>query len=632
VARTVEHFGELAALVEVERAAQREARAAERERLPLAEREAMGTALADLAVVDERAGLGGRLLVTVERSRPGPLETRLGVGDVVEVSRRAAVGDRPLRAVVARRTATALDLAFERPPPPDALEGRLVLELAPDEATFDRARAALRQVAAGEKGPERRRRDVLLGLARARFGPAPAEDGAGLDPEQREAVARALAAEDVALVHGPPGTGKSTVLVEVARRAVARGDRVLVAAASNAAVDHLLGLCLDAGLPSLRIGHPARVSARIEPVVLDARVEAHPDARVVRELLDEAWELQGFARKQRRQGRSRDRWQNAREARARARALLDEARALERRLVEAVLGRARVIGATLAGLAGETLARERFDLALVDEATEAIEPLSLLAFLRADRVVLAGDHRQLPPTVIAPEAARRGLSTSLFERLLADHGPALATMLKEGRRMSTALLAFPSASLYGGALRAHPAVAGRTLAERLAPGTAVDAPPVLFLDTAGKGFDEEVAPGTESLRNPGEAALVAARARELVAAGLPPAELAVIAPYRAQALRVAGLVPPGVEVDTVDAFQGREKDAVLITLTRSNPEGTIGFLADVRRMNVAITRARRHLFVVGDSATIGGHPFYRAFLDHVESAGAYRSAWSWPEP
>lgn len=216
-------------------------------------------------------------------------------------------------------------------------------------------------------------------------------------------------------------------------------------------------------------------------MVLDALVEAHPDARVVRELREEARELSGFARRQRRQGRR----------------------------------------------------RERFDLALVDEATQAIEPLSLLPFARARRVVLSGDHLQLPPTVISPEAARRGLSTSLFERLFADHGPAVATMLKEGRRMSTALLAFPSASLYGGALRAHPSVADRTLADRLVPGAAVDAPPVLFLDT--------------------------------------------------------------------------------------------------RRMNVAITRARRHLFVVGDSATVGGHPFYRSFLEHVEAAGGWRSAWSWPE-
>ncbi len=195
-------------------------------------------------------------------------------------------------------------------------------------------------------------------------------------------------------------------------------------------------------------------------------------------------------------------------------------------------------------------------------------------------------------------------------------------------------MSFPSKEMYGGELRAHPSVANRTLPEVLSPGAEVDVPPVLFLDTAGKGFDEEVEETTRSLFNKGEADLVVARVKALLAAGLSPRELAVITPYSAQAFALRERVEalsPDVEVDTVDAFQGREKDAVLVTLVRSNPEGQVGFLTDLRRMNVALTRARRHLFVVGDSATLSAHPFYARFIEGTQADGSYRSAWEWPD-
>ena len=232
---------------------------------------------------------------------------------------------------------------------------------------------------------------------------------------------------------------------------------------------------------------------------------------------------------------------------------------------------ADVLCATLTALGGPPLSGLRFPLALVDEATQATEPLTLLAFLRAERVVLAGDHRQLPPTVISPEAAAGGLGTSLFERLLETHGEPVGQMLLEQYRMNAELMELPSQAFYGGALRAHPRVATRTLSTLL-PGMTLDAPPLLFLDSAGKGWDEAAPAGSESLENPGEAEAVEARARALLAAGLPAAEIAVITPYRAQAARLGPLLEPlGVEVDTVDAFQGREAEAVLVSCVRSNP-------------------------------------------------------------
>jgi superfamily I DNA and/or RNA helicase len=200
--------------------------------------------------------------------------------------------------------------------------------------------------------------------------------------------------------------------------------------------------------------------------------------------------------------------------------------------------------------------------------------------------------------------------------------------------MHADLMAYPSRSMYDGALRAHPDVAARTLADVLPAGAILDAPPLLFVDTAGRGWDESQDEGDESRLNVGEADAVRAVVRSLLGAGLDPAELAVITPYAAQAARVRALladegVSGELEVDTIDAFQGREKDAVVLTMVRSNARGSVGFLKDLRRMNVAITRARRHLCVVGDSATLARHPYYEGFLAHAEAVGGYRSAWSW---
>ncbi len=627
-----EHFEHLRRLLVLERRAEEQRLAGERTHLTQGEREARGLSAEDLEATDEDVGLGGRFLVTLARAGGARWRNPFGPGDVVEARPRRAEVAPPERALVVRGGRDRVQLAFDRPPPGFVRSGRLVLDLVADDVTFGRADAAVTEVAAADRGAAGRRRDVLLGKKAPRFEPErPPEGLEVLNPEQRAAVERALAARDLFCVHGPPGTGKSTVLAAVARNAVARHGRILCTAASNAAVDHLVELCLAEGLSVVRVGHPARVSPRLVEHTLDVQVEQHPDRVLARQLFDDAFELLGHARKQRQRGRSRERFANARSAQAEARSLMDEARALERKAVRDVLEGADVLCATLTALGGAPLSALRFPLALVDEATQATEPLTLLALLRAERVVLAGDHRQLPPTILSQEAAAGGLATSLFERLLALHGDPVRQMLREQYRMNAELMELPSRAFYGGELRAHPSVADRTLATVL-PGTSLDAPPLLFLDSAGKGWEEVAPEGSESLENPGEAEVVVARARALLAAGLPAGQIAVITPYRAQAARMAPLLEPlGLEVDTVDAFQGREAEAVLVSCVRSNAEGRLGFLTDLRRMNVALTRAKVHAFVVGDSATLGGHPFYGRLIERAQSLGGYRSAWEWSE-
>jgi predicted DNA helicase len=415
----------------------------------------------------------------------------------------------------------------------------------------------------------------------------------------------------------------------VIRQSVLQGQKVLACAPSNTAVDHLLEELVGYGLEAVRIGHPARVAPILQQHTLDALAQEDPANEIVHQLMRDA---ERAMRKAERWTRSRPMPGQKHQHRAEARQLREDAKLLQRQIIESILDRAEVICATTT-FDPEVLGDRWFDLAVIDEACQSTEPGSWPCVLRAERMVLAGDHCQLPPTVLSKPAAQEGFSISLMERLVRDVCPEASRRLTIQYRMHESIMSFSSKEFYDGTLTADPSVASHTLND-LAGITplAWTENPLRWIDTAGAGWEEEQEPDGESRMNRKEADLVAWLARQWVEAGNAPDALAVIAPYAAQVrLLRQRLSSQGIEVDTVDGFQGREKEAILISMVRSNNSGEIGFLSDTRRMNVAITRARRLLVLIGDSATVTGDPFFGRLLEHVEQQGVYQSVWEYPE-
>ena len=623
------------ALIDLERAAEVEETGRLLDQSSGAQLEARGLSILRLAVAEEEAALGGRVLVTFEKTTGELLPpARMQPGDIVRVvpqnpadaRRDARASAAPPTGIVWKRTPRSIAVAFDDTLEESAGEGALRLDRVANDITYRRMRGALERLAGARSGRPAQLRDILLGERAPRFGAGGsfAPSNARLNPAQAEAVRFALDAQDAALIHGPPGTGKTTTVAELIKEAAARRERVLATAPSNVAVDNMTETLAGSGVRVVRVGHPARLLPGVVALSLDAQVASHPLTKAARDVRRE------LARMLKRLRRERDR--AARRAlRDAMRGLRGEIDEIEAAAVKAVLDGADVILATCAGADDAVLARREFDLAVIDEAAQALEPACWIPILKSRRVVLAGDHRQLPPTIISREAERGGLGVTLFDRLMARAGPALSRLLTTQYRMHRAIMEYPSRMLYEGRLEADAAVAGHLL--RDLPGIARSEfaeTPLRFIDTAGCGYDEETEPEGESKANAGEADLAARMVEDLAALGLPAGAIGVITPYSAQVRalrdRLAAL-GPDIEVDTVDGFQGREKEALVISLVRSNDRGEVGFLADVRRMNVAITRARRHLTVIGDSATVAREPFIAGFIAHCESQGAYRSAW-----
>jgi len=591
-----------------------------------AELQARGSSLQRLQVADLEPGFGGRLLAVLQPSRGGPLPAhRFGPGDVVAL--RSTREAPPLgSAVVLRCRHDSITLALDDEDldlPPLLRIDRLVTEV-----TYRRLDEALRGLDRELRGEAARLPDVLFGEREPACHNQPTAEqlvplDRNLDPSQREAIAHALRAEQVALIHGPPGTGKTTALVEFIRQSVQRGERVLACAPSNVAVDNIAERLAATGTAVVRLGHPARIAEAVRDVSLSSLIDAAPEQKLLRDLRRE---LQTSLRQLHKAQR--------RDERAAARNLLRQLRAEQRQLEQAItrgfLDAADVVLCTLTGAADALLDGCEFDVVVIDEAAQALEAACWIALPRARRTVLAGDHNQLPPTIRSLEAQQQGLGLTLFERLArSPSGPAITSMLRQQYRMHSAIMAWPNRRFYAGQLLAAPLVQAHRLCDL--PGvqtTEWTEQPLCFVDTAGAGCEETAGDDDGSKQNPGEADLVQKMVQGLLEAGVGAGDIAVLSPYNAQVqlLRERFGELGELEIGTIDGLQGREKEAVLVSLVRSNERGEVGFLSELRRLNVALTRARRHLCVVGDSATLAHHRDLLDLVEHLQQHAHYRSA------
>ena len=493
--------------------------------------------------------------------------------------------------------------------------GELGVQLYFDDTSYKTMFAALREVAEAKGNRTARLREGLLGKApalRRETGPVRFP---WLNVSQEKAVNQVLCAKEVAVVHGPPGTGKTTTLVEAVYETLHRENQVMVSAQSNTAVDWIAEKLVDRGIPVLRIGNPTRVNDKMLAFTYERRFEAHSDYPELWQIRKTIREMTGRLRKSGREDRERLHNQLTK--------LRVRATGLEIRIDTELFTEARVIACTLVGAASRVLERKRFSSLFIDEAAQAIEAACWIAISRADRVILAGDHCQLPPTIKCIEAARGGLGRTLLEKVVL-HKPETVSLLKIQYRMHEDIMRFPSRWFYHDELEAAPEVKYRGILD-------FDTP-VSWIDTSELDLQEKaVAEGTGRL-NTGEAELLVRELKNYMERiGIrrileEHIDFGVISPYRAQVHYLRHLLKKEpffrpcrrlITVHTVDGFQGQERDVIMISLVRANEKGQIGFLRDLRRMNVAITRARMKLLILGEAVTLTRHPFYRELYEYI---------------
>jgi len=502
-----------------------------------------------------------------------------------------------------------------------------------EEMTYREMEFALKEVMKAEEDRVAELREILLGSAtaqREQERPEKLVPVSGLNASQQQALDR-IDGMDVGFIHGPPGTGKTTTLVHAIARTVKEEQQVLVCAPSNAAVDLLTDKLSDQQLSVLRIGHPARVTEQTLSKTLDVRISEHAHYQELRALRKKMEQIRSSALKYKRDFGYQER-QQRKMLLQESKALKADADLLEFYIVNDLLQNTQVICCTLVGSSHPVLRGKKFKTVFIDEAAQALEPACWIPILRSRRVIFAGDHQQLPPTIKSNEAAKQGLAKTLFEKGMGRQ-PQTSTMLTVQYRMHEAIMKFSSSYFYQDELIADDSVKH----ELLRPNEL----PIDFIDTAGCGFTEEQDKETLSRFNEEEARLLMRQVEGLVEGigqdawmdrGI---TLGIITPYRAQVDYLHKLAESSaileplhrlITINTVDAFQGQERDVIAISFVRSNDKSEVGFLGDIRRTNVAMTRARKKLIMIGDSATLGSHPFYLDLIEYVQEGGFYKSA------
>jgi superfamily I DNA and/or RNA helicase len=521
-------------------------------------------------------------------------------------------GEEPVKAVLISLDGKAGEFRLFAPDFPDWIEDDGVgIKLAPDTRTTSIMKKVLQELE--NKKPLYELFEQLHGNIPVIAAPVLKNSSLSfrntqLNESQQQAVTAITQNESIAIVHGPPGTGKTTTLIEAILQLIKAGEKILVSAPSNTAVDNISKGLIHQGVKLLRVGNTSKVDEVVFAHTPEGRLANSKQQKEIKQLKIRAEEFRKMALKYKRSFGKAEREQRNLLFKE-VKNIRTEIKKLQAYNEEKLFEEAEVIAGTPIGLYDAKIDQLRFHTLVIDEAGQCIEPLAWCIFPLAPKIVLAGDHWQLPPTVLSHEAARLGFNRSVLETAI-EHIPAIF-LLNTQYRMRPAIAGFSSNYFYNSLLL--------TAAHLQNTGTHI-----CFIDSAGSGYNEKRGPDGTSLQNQGELSI----ARQLLETeSLDPLKTAFISPYSGQVAAAKEVLPREMRISTIDSFQGQEKETVIVSLVRSNDDGDIGFLKDYRRMNVAITRAKEQLFVIGDSATIGADAFYNAFLTYIEQHGTYRTVW-----
>ena len=643
------YFEKLRLAVNLEREEEKKAAIEEIKKLSGEKRERLGRAVLNLKGTYQGRDIGGFYVVKFGRSKP--IDTEIDVGDVVLISK----GD-PLKSdltgTVVFKTSRSISVALNDPPPKWILSKGIRIDLFFNDVTFKRMEKAINLVEHSEDA--KWIREIVLG----RINPVIREVetdflDTNLNDFQKRAVSKALGSK-VFLIHGPPGTGKTRTLAEIILQLVRLGKRVAVSADSNSAADNLLELLINKNAKVIRIGHPARVEKKLMEHTLSYVVQNLEDYKKVEELRKDAQYLMeerdnfikpapkyrrgmsdeeilriAKSRKSFRGVPSRVIYSMAKwiEINNKISFLLDKARELEEEIVKRILSKSKIVVGTNSSFGIDYMENEKFDVLVHDEATQSTEPSSYIPLVLSRSLIMAGDHKQLPPTVMSIEA-KRILSKTLFEKLIEKYEN-ISEILRIQYRMNEKIMKFPSEKFYDGKLIAHESVKSRTLktlgirriesrfSEALDPEE-----PLSLLDTSRNPEKwEKKRKGSTSRENHLEAKLVKEIVQGFTSMGLKKDDIGVITPYDDQVSILKEMLPEEIKTSTVDSFQGKEKEVIIISFVRSNKEGELGFLEDLRRLNVSITRAKSKLVLIGDFDTLSKNSVYRDLRLYVEENG-----------
>jgi ATP-dependent RNA/DNA helicase IGHMBP2 len=497
-------------------------------------------------------------------------------------------------------------------------EGKIGVNAAFDEKSYLEMMKALNAVINAEKSDLSLLRDAICNESEEHV--IKDYNSSVLNNSQNDAVNAMLLNEPWTIIHGPPGTGKTTTLIHGILELVKQNKKVLVCAPTNAAVDHLVE-CIGVHTNSLlRIGNPEKLNSKAIAFSIDVKTTSHVQFPQIKEWKRKALELRKLALKYKRNF-GREEAEQRKLILREAKSMLAEAKNTEDYILSNLIDQASIICTTLVGAASDLLQHCQFNVCVIDEAGQALEPACWIPASKSRKFVLAGDPKQLPATVFSQEAAKMGLNVSLMERLI--YNGKKTHLLTTQYRMNQEIAAFSNSYFYQNKLVAHERNENWLIHETIAPFE--------FIDTAGTGFNESSGNSSSSLKNEGESSLVFKILEEFkMKCDLESFSVSVITPYRGQVDELNKLQSDfHLQIDTIDSFQGQEADIVIISLVRSNEDGDVGFLFDVRRLNVAMTRAKKCLRIVGDSSTISNHPFYAQLVEFCEKNKAYQSAWNY---